>query len=79
MNFERTEYKAGIIIIGMLRSAIHLSTYLSMVLQPFIGPWPLFQFPDPIYIVGRTPWMGDQQVARPLPTHRRTQAQNKRK
>jgi hypothetical protein len=24
------------------------------------------------------PWMGDQPVARPLPTHRTTQTQNKR-
>jgi hypothetical protein len=30
------------------------------------------------YTVGRTPWMGDQPVARPLPAHtHRTQAQNK--
>jgi hypothetical protein len=30
-----------------------------------------------IYTVGRTPWTGDQPVARPLPTHRTTQTQNK--
>jgi hypothetical protein len=24
--------------------AVYLSTYLSMVLQPFVGPWPLFSF-----------------------------------
>jgi hypothetical protein len=29
------------------------------------------------YTVGRTPWTGDQPVARPLPTHRKTQTQNK--
>jgi hypothetical protein len=28
--------------------------------------------------VGRTPWTGDQPVARPLPTHRTTRTQNKR-
>jgi hypothetical protein len=28
------------------------------------------------YTVGRTPWTGDQPVARPLPTHRTTQTQN---
>jgi hypothetical protein len=28
--------------------------------------------------IGRTPWRGDQPVARSLPTHRRTQTQNKR-
>jgi hypothetical protein len=31
-----------------------------------------------LYTVGRTPWMGNQPVARPLPTHRMTQIQNKR-
>jgi hypothetical protein len=30
------------------------------------------------YSVGRNPWTGDQPVARPLPTHRTTQTQNKR-
>jgi hypothetical protein len=32
------------------------------------GRWPLFQFLN-LYIVGRSPWTGDQPVARPLPTH----------
>jgi hypothetical protein len=31
-----------------------------------------------LYTVGRTPWTGDQLVARPLPAHRTTQIQNKR-
>jgi hypothetical protein len=31
-----------------------------------------------LYTVGRTPWTGDQPTARPLPTHRTTQTQNKR-
>jgi hypothetical protein len=31
-----------------------------------------------LYTVGMTPWSRDQPVARPLPTHRRTQTQNKR-
>jgi hypothetical protein len=31
-----------------------------------------------LYTVGRTPWTGDQPVARLLPTHRTTQTQNKR-
>jgi hypothetical protein len=44
-----------------------------MALQPLVGPWPL-----DLYAVGRTPWTGDQPVARPLPTHRTTQTQNKR-
>jgi hypothetical protein len=31
-----------------------------------------------LYTVGRTPWTGDQPVARPLPARRTTQKQNKR-
>jgi hypothetical protein len=49
---------------------------LSMDLQPFVGPWRLFQFLI-LYIVDMIPWMGDESVARPLPTHRTTQTQNK--
>jgi hypothetical protein len=43
--------------------------YLSMALQPFVWPWPLFSFLIP-HGVGRTPWAEDQPAARPLPTHR---------
>jgi hypothetical protein len=51
--------------------------YLSMAVQPFVGPWPLFQFLD-LYTVGRTPWTGDQPVSRPLPAYRTVQTPNKR-
>jgi hypothetical protein len=47
-----------------------------MTLQPVVGPWPHFPFTN-LYTVGRTPSMGDQPVARPLPTHRTAQIQNK--
>jgi hypothetical protein len=48
--------------------------YVTMALQPFVVPWPLFTFLI-LYTVGRTPWTGDQLVARlPLPVHR-TQTQ----
>jgi hypothetical protein len=40
------------------------------------GSWPLFQVLN-LYTVGRTPWTGDQPVARPVLTHRITQTQNK--
>jgi hypothetical protein len=53
---------------------IHSST----ALQHFVGPWPLLQFRNLFYTVGKTPGTGDQPVARPLPTHRTTQTQNKR-
>jgi hypothetical protein len=45
-----------------------------MARQSFVGPWPLFQFLD-FYLHGRTPWAGDQPVARPLPRHRTAQTQ----
>jgi hypothetical protein len=50
--------------------------FFSLALQP---PWALasaFQFHDH-FTAGRTPWTGDQPVARSLPTHRTTQTQNK--
>jgi hypothetical protein len=49
-----------------------------MAVQPFVVPWPLIQFRNLFYTDGRTPWTGDQPVARPLPTYRTTQTQNKR-
>jgi hypothetical protein len=58
--------------------------FFSLALQPSFGPWPTsmklsvsLQFTKS-QTVGRTPWMGDQLVARPLPTLRTTQTQNKR-
>jgi hypothetical protein len=36
-----------------------------------------FQFPN-LHTFGKTPWTGDQPVARPLPARRTTQTQNKR-
>jgi hypothetical protein len=48
---------------------------LSMALQPF-EPWTYFQFLN-LYSAGRTPWTGNQNVVRPLLTHR-TQTQIKR-
>jgi hypothetical protein len=52
-----------------------LSIYGSTVLLLDLGR--LFSFLI-LYTVGRTPWTGDQPAARPLPTHRKTQAHNKR-
>jgi hypothetical protein len=40
--------------------------------SPFVGPWPLFQITNLIHTFGRTPWTGDQPVARPLPIHAQT-------
>jgi hypothetical protein len=55
----------------------YLSIYLSVALQPFVWPWPLFQFIDLTQSVGHL-GRGNQAVARPLPAHRRTLIQNKR-
>jgi hypothetical protein len=46
-----------------------------MALQSVCWTLPLFSFLI-FYIVGRTLWAGDQPVARQLPTHITTQAQN---
>jgi hypothetical protein len=56
-------------------SIIYLSIYPSMGLQTL---WTLavFQFLN-LYTFGRTPWMGNQPVARLLPTYRTTQTQDK--
>jgi hypothetical protein len=42
--------------------------------SPFLGLGRFFTFLI-FYTVGRTPWTGDQLVARPLPTHRTAQTQ----
>jgi hypothetical protein len=62
---------------GMAYTA-EASIHSYIVLQLFVGPWPLLQFRNLFYTVGRAPWMSDQPVARPLPTHRTIQTQNKR-
>jgi hypothetical protein len=51
-----------------------LSIYLSMALEPSVGPRPLSSFLI-FYKDGRTPWMGDQPVTRPLHAHRTAQTQ----
>jgi hypothetical protein len=66
-----------IIIIISSSSRSSSSSSSSMALQPFTGPWSFFIFLI-LYTEGRIPWMGDQPVARPLPTHKTTQTQNKR-
>jgi hypothetical protein len=62
---------------NLIHSFIHSSIYQLMALQPFVGPWPLLQVRNLFPIDGTAPWTEDQPVARPLPTHRTTQTQNK--
>jgi hypothetical protein len=59
---------------------IYLSIYLPIHLWLYnpCGSWPIFQFLKSFYTVGKTPWTGDQLVARPLSAHRTAQTQNKR-
>jgi hypothetical protein len=54
---------------------IYLSIYGSIVLLLDFGSFFSFLI---MYTVGMPPWMSDQPVARPLPTHRTTQTENKR-
>jgi hypothetical protein len=70
-----------------LRWAAQLSKesfFFPLALQPTFGPWPTsmklcvsLQFTRS-WTFGRTPWTGDQLVARPLHKHRTNQTQNKR-
>jgi hypothetical protein len=57
---------------SFIRSFVH-----SVVLQLFVGPWPLLQFRNIFYTDDRTTWASDQPVARPLHTYRTSQTQNK--
>jgi hypothetical protein len=54
---------------------IYLSIYGSTALLLGFGSFLDFLI---FYTVGRTPWKGNQPVARPLPAHRTAQIQNKR-
>jgi hypothetical protein len=69
----RVEVKSSYIHLSIyiyiyIRQSIYPSMYLSTGLVD-LGRF--FQFFN-LYTVGRTPWTGDQHVARPLPTHRTT-------
>jgi hypothetical protein len=46
--------------------------------SPLLGPGLFFSFVIFSYAVRGTPWTSDQPVARPLPTHKAMQTQNKR-
>jgi hypothetical protein len=80
MKFDRN-YKTNVKLSLRLLKPLFVKTYLclslSMALQPFVGPWPLFSFLI-LYTIGRIHWTEDQTVVRPLPIHRTTQTQNKR-
>jgi hypothetical protein len=75
-RFTNHNLRVNYILILLIIRGFRLSVCLCMALQSFFGPWPIFRFLI-LYTVGRTPWTGDQPVARPLPTHGTTQTQNK--
>lgn len=60
--------------VSNLTSIIYLSVYGYTALLLDIGSFLSFLI---LYTVGRTSWMGDQPVARPLHTHRIAQTQNR--
>jgi hypothetical protein len=66
--------KAGITVETPLNQL--LSIYLWLC-SPLLDLGRFFSFLT-LYTVGRTPWTGDQPVARPLSTHRKTETPNKR-
>jgi hypothetical protein len=53
------------------------SFFFQWLNSPLLGPGRFFSVLI-LYTVGRTPWTGDQPVARPLSIHRTAQTQNKR-
>jgi hypothetical protein len=68
--------------VSWMKIVIHCNFIHSFICQwlysPLLGPSLFFSFVIIFYTDGRTPWTSDQPVARPLPTHRTTQTQNKR-
>jgi hypothetical protein len=63
-------YKFIVTVFSVFLMSIYLWLYSPC------ASWPLFQFLN-LYRVGITPWTGDEPFARPLPTRRTTQTQNK--
>jgi hypothetical protein len=59
---------------GLCSSSVTTLLLLLWLYNSFLGIGRFFSFLI-LYTAGRTPWRGDQSVARPLPTHR-TDAHN---
>jgi hypothetical protein len=64
--------------INLRTNLIRYSFIHQWLYSPLLGPGLFFSYVIFFYTVGRTPWTSDQPVARPLPTRRTTQTQNKR-
>jgi hypothetical protein len=74
ITFKDCENGCTFSFVIFVTNSVTLSIYGSIALSELL---PLFQFLN-LYTVGRAPWTGDQLVARPLPTYKTTQTQNKR-
>jgi hypothetical protein len=66
-----------VILSLLIKDPYVLLLLLLLLYGPLLGLGRFFSFLI-LYTVDRTPWIGDQLVTRPLPTHRATQTQNKR-
>jgi hypothetical protein len=66
-----------LLILTFLYKFVKTNAFVHLWLYSPCGPSPLFQFFN-LCTVGRAPWTRDQPVARPLPTLRTTNIQNKR-
>jgi hypothetical protein len=80
LSTYRTLYNIGQMQLWQNHSVNKNNSFInsSMALQHSVGTWPLLQFRNLFPTDGRTPWTIDKPDARPLPTHRTTQTQNKR-
>jgi hypothetical protein len=56
----------------MFRRAVIFICFFPVALQPLPGLGLLFRFRNLLYTYGRTPWMSDQLIGRPLPTQDNT-------
>jgi hypothetical protein len=71
--------EVGLIVTTLQMFSVFFLTenFICLWLYNPCGPWLLFQFIN-LYTVGRTPWRGDQPIARPLRAHRTIQTHKKR-
>jgi hypothetical protein len=57
--------RVSLVFSQKLRLANMIIIHSSLLLQPYVGPWPLLQCHNLFYTDGRTPWTSDQPVSRP--------------
>jgi hypothetical protein len=79
-NQVSSAFSSGEDTCQIVNSAFYDTSFVhsSVALQPFCWALASSSVSLSFYTDGRTPWTSDQPVARPLPTYRTTQTQNKR-